>query len=225
MRQRIMIASAMLMQPALLIADEPTTALDALIQREVAQLMLDLTREQGAAAIMISHDLAMVAEFAHRVVVMERGRVVETGSSEEILLSPRHPYTRRLLDALPRRAPARVVPPASAPVVEVRDLVVDFPGRSGSFFRKGARQARGARRLAEGDARRDGGAGRRQRFGQDDRRPRHRRPRDARPVARCCFRAGRLPASTTPARQAWRFACQMVFQDPYGSLDPRMTVS
>ena len=64
MRQRIMIASAMLMQPALLIADEPTTALDAVIQREVAQLMLGLTREQGAAAIVISHDLAMVAEFA-----------------------------------------------------------------------------------------------------------------------------------------------------------------
>ena len=91
MRQRIMIASAMLLRPALLIADEPTTALDAVIQREVAQLMVDLTREQGAAAIMISHDLAMVAEFAGRVVVMERGRIVETGRSDEILLHPAIP--------------------------------------------------------------------------------------------------------------------------------------
>ena len=84
-----------------------------MIQREVAQLMVDLTHEQGAAAIMISHDLAMVAEFAQRVVVMERGRIVESGASEEILLAPRHPYTRRLLDALPRRAPARVLPPCT----------------------------------------------------------------------------------------------------------------
>ena len=221
MRQRIMIASAMLMRPALLIADEPTTALDAVIQREVAQLMVDLTREQGAAAIMISHDLAMVAEFAARVVVMERGRIVESGRGEEILLAPRHSYTRRLLDALPRRAAPRAVPPA-APVVEVRDLIVEFAGRGG-YFRKTA-----AKRAVQGVSLRvmpgetvalvgASGSGKttvgRAIVGL------------VRPSSgEVLFQGRSVSARDAEQTRAWRLACQMVFQDPYGSLDPRMTV-
>ncbi len=224
MRQRIMIASAMLMRPALLIADEPTTALDAVIQREVAQLMLGLTREQGAAAIVISHDLAMVAEFAQRVIVMERGRIVETGSSEEILLNPRHPYTRRLLDALPRRAPARSVAHAPVPVLEVRNLVVDFPGRHGMFFRKSAaKQAvRGVSlQVMPGETVALVGAS-----GSG-------KTTVARAIVglvaasrgEVLFQGRPIAALDDSARRAWRFGCQMVFQDPYGSLDPRMRVA
>ena len=224
MRQRIMIASAMLMRPALLIADEPTTALDAVIQREVAQLMLDLTREQGAAAIVISHDLAMVAEFAQRVIVMERGRIVETGSSEEILLNPRHPYTRRLLDALPRRAPARSVAHAPVPVLEVRDLVVDFPGRHGMFFRKSApKQAvRGiSLQVMPGETVALVGAS-----GSGKTTVGRAIVGLVAPSSGEVLFQGRPIASLDDsARRAWRFGCQMVFQDPYGSLDPRMRVA
>ncbi|MCA0241872.1 MAG: ABC transporter ATP-binding protein [Proteobacteria bacterium] len=224
MRQRIMIASAMLMQPALLIADEPTTALDAVIQREVAQLMLGLTREQGAAAIVISHDLAMVAEFAQRVVVMEAGRIVETGSSEAILLQPRHPYTRRLLDALPRRAPARAVARTPVPVLEVRDLAVDFPGRRGLFRRKSApKQAvRGVSLQvmagetvalvgASGSGKTTVG---RAIVGLQ-----------AASRGEVLFQGRPIGIRDAAAHQAWRQGCQMVFQDPYGSLDPRMRVA
>jgi peptide/nickel transport system ATP-binding protein len=224
MRQRIMIASAMLMRPALLIADEPTTALDAVIQREVAQLMFDLTREQGAAAIMISHDLAMVAEFAQRVIVMERGRIVETGASEEILLKPQHPYTRRLLEALPRRAPARMVPTAPVPVVEVRDLVIDFPGRGGFLQRKRApkRAVNGVSlQVMPGETVALVGAS-----GSG-------KTTVGRAIAGLIaptrgdvlFKGHSITALDPVARAAWRFGCQMVFQDPYGSLDPRMTVA
>src|SRR5262245_47212229 len=224
MRQRIMIASAMLMRPALLIADEPTTALDAVIQREVAQLMLELTREQGAAAIMISHDLAMVAEFAQRVVVMERGRIVEAGASEEILLAPRHPYTRRLLEALPRRAPARALPRADVPVVEVRNLVIEFPGRSGLLQRKRApkRAVHGVSlQVMPGETVALVGAS-----GSGKTTVGRAIAGLLAPTAGEVLFQGRSIASLdAEARAAWRFGCQMVFQDPYGSLDPRMTVA
>jgi peptide/nickel transport system ATP-binding protein len=223
MRQRIMIASAMLLRPSLLIADEPTTALDAVIQREVAQLMIDLTREQGAAAIMISHDLAMVAEFAQRVVVMERGRIVESGSSEEILLAPRHPYTRRLLDALPRRAPARAVPPSPAPVVEIRDLVIDFPGRGGWFRKTAAKRAvQGVSlRIMPGETVALVGAS-----GSGKTTVGRAIVGLVKPSGGDVLFQGRpVLGRSADDMRAWRLACQMVFQDPYGSLDPRMTVA
>jgi peptide/nickel transport system ATP-binding protein len=224
MRQRIMIASAMLMRPALLIADEPTTALDALVQREVAQLMLELSREQGAAAIMISHDLAMVAEFAQRVVVMERGRIVETGSSEEILLEPRHPYTRRLLDALPRRAPARVLAPAATPVLDVKDLVIDFPGRSRGLFGRAApkRAVHGVSlQVMPGETVALVGAS-----GSGKTTVGRAIVGLVQPTSgEVHFQGKPIAGLDAAGRQAWRNACQMVFQDPYGSLDPRMTVA
>lgn len=101
MRQRIMIASIMLLRPEIVIADEPTTALDAIIQRDVMELILELTREIGAAVLLITHDLGVVADYADDVAVMRKGEIVERGPAAETLAQPTHPYTVSLLEALP----------------------------------------------------------------------------------------------------------------------------
>jgi peptide/nickel transport system ATP-binding protein len=102
MRQRVMIAIALACNPKLLIADEPTTALDVTIQAQILQLMLDLKRRVGAAVILITHDLGVVAEIAERVMVMYAGRKVEEAPVAELFHSPRHPYTQGLLGAVPK---------------------------------------------------------------------------------------------------------------------------
>jgi peptide/nickel transport system ATP-binding protein len=117
MRQRIMLASVMLLKPALLIADEPTTALDAVVQREVMELMVELTRAEGTAVLLISHDLPMVARYTQRIVVMEKGSIVEQGTTEQILDQPQHPYTKRLLSSLPLRGEIRFIDRGATPVV------------------------------------------------------------------------------------------------------------
>jgi peptide/nickel transport system ATP-binding protein len=102
MRQRVMIAMALACNPKLLIADEPTTALDVTIQAQILQLMQDLKRRVGAAIILITHDLGVVAEIAERVMVMYAGRKVEEAPVRELFRSPRHPYTQGLLGAVPK---------------------------------------------------------------------------------------------------------------------------
>ena len=102
MKQRAMIAMAIANRPKLLIADEPTTALDVTIQSQVLELLRNVTAETGAALILISHDIGVIAEMADRVIVMYGGRVMEEGPVEQVLLSPRHPYTRGLLSSLPQ---------------------------------------------------------------------------------------------------------------------------
>jgi len=102
MRQRVMIAMALLCEPDLLIADEPTTALDVTIQAQILELMADLKRDFGTAIIMITHDLGVVAGLCDRVMVMYAGRVVETGSVRDIFYRPQHPYTLGLLRSMPR---------------------------------------------------------------------------------------------------------------------------
>jgi peptide/nickel transport system ATP-binding protein len=102
MRQRVMIAISLACSPKLLIADEPTTALDVTIQAQILQLMLDLKRRVGAAVILITHDLGVVAEIAERVMVMYAGRKVEEAPVAELFRSPRHPYTQGLLGAVPK---------------------------------------------------------------------------------------------------------------------------
>ena len=114
MRQRVAIAIALLHRPALIIADEPTTALDVTVQGQILYEMQRLVRETGAALVWITHDLSVVAGLADRVAVMYAGRIVEDGRTEEVLHSPRHPYTRGLLDSVPAnnigRARLRQIP-------------------------------------------------------------------------------------------------------------------
>src|SRR2546423_900776 len=101
MRQRVMIAMALSCNPKLLIADEPTTALDVTIQAQILELIKDLQSRTGTALLLITHDLAVVAETVQRLAVMYAGRIVETGTVNEVLLSPKHPYTQGLLNSIP----------------------------------------------------------------------------------------------------------------------------
>ncbi|WP_350306500.1 dipeptide ABC transporter ATP-binding protein [Photorhabdus viridis] len=104
MSQRVMIAMAIACRPKLLIADEPTTALDVTIQAQVIELLLELQQQENMALVLITHDLALVAEAAHHIIVMYAGQVVESGKASEIFRAPRHPYTQALLRALPEFA-------------------------------------------------------------------------------------------------------------------------
>ena len=142
-RQRAMIAQALACDPRLLIADEPTTALDVTVQAEILKLMRDLRHRIDSGIILITHDMGVVADMADNILVMKDGRVVEHGTSEEIFGNPQHPYTRKLLDAVPHLGTARplaavagepAAPPAEAEVahplvLEARGMVIEYPGR------------------------------------------------------------------------------------------------
>jgi len=130
-RQRVMIAMALAMEPGLIIADEPTTALDVTSQAQVLRLLNELRGRHDNGVLFITHDFDVVAEIADRVVVMQSGRIVEQGTAAEVLNHPCHPYTQRLLAARPRgdfRAAA--LPPAKVPVLEVQNLALRFETKS-----------------------------------------------------------------------------------------------
>jgi peptide/nickel transport system ATP-binding protein len=132
MRQRVMIAMALALRPEVLIADEPTTALDVTVQREVLDLLRDLQRDLGTAIILITHDMGVVAEMADRVIVMRQGRQVETAATADIFARPQQEYTRALLAAVPRMGQAALRPPVTAePVARLQDVVVRYPLRGG----------------------------------------------------------------------------------------------
>ncbi|WP_026871004.1 ABC transporter ATP-binding protein [Inquilinus limosus] len=223
MRQRIMLASVMLTKPALLIADEPTTALDTLVAREVLDLMVELTRENGTAVLMISHDLAMVARYARHVVVLQRGRAVDGGPTEQVLLSPRDDYTRKLLDALPKRGPARPAAGSSEPLIAVEDVTIDHAGRQRLFSRTPPKRAVDGVSLAihpgETVALVGGSGSGKTTLGRAIvglLRPSH---------GRILFRGRDVHGDRQDAAaRDHRLNCQMIFQDPYSSLDPRMKV-
>ncbi|HEX2139487.1 MAG TPA: ABC transporter ATP-binding protein [Woeseiaceae bacterium] len=128
LRQRLLIASVFLLEPSLLIADEPTTALDVLVQKQVFDIMLEVARDLGTAVLLITHDLGVVARYADRAAVLHGGRLLESGTVRDVLLRPQHQYTRALMGALPRRE-LKPQPVPGPPLFEVRDLTVEFAGR------------------------------------------------------------------------------------------------
>ena len=137
-RQRIMIAMALALEPAILIADEPTTALDVTVQAQILNLLIDLRNERNMGLILITHDLGVVAEIADRMVVMNAGEIVEQGPVRQVFANPTHPYTKRLMAAIPGRGEFREVlplPEGDAPkaILEVRDLAKHY-GITGGMF-------------------------------------------------------------------------------------------
>jgi microcin C transport system ATP-binding protein len=131
-RQRVMIAMALANEPDLLIADEPTTAVDVTIQAQLLKLLRELQERLGMAMLFITHDLNIVRKLAHRICVMQQGKIVETGSVEDVFASPQHEYTRHLLAAEPKGDPAPP-PPDARTVLSARDLRVWFPIKAGVF--------------------------------------------------------------------------------------------
>jgi peptide/nickel transport system ATP-binding protein len=126
LRQRVMIAMALMCDPELLIADEPTTALDVTIQAQILRLIADLQGELGLAVLLITHDLGVVASVADRVAVMYAGRIVETGTVDAVFAAPHHPYTRGLMECIP-------VPGATAPGAVLRSIPGNVPSLIGDI--------------------------------------------------------------------------------------------
>jgi peptide/nickel transport system ATP-binding protein len=222
MRQRIMLASVMLLRPKLLIADEPTTALDTLTQREVLDLMLALTRDHGTAVLLITHNLGLVARYAARAAVMRHGRVVETGDALDLLTHPRTGYTRELVDVLPRREAKSGTVAVGEPVLAAQGLAVEFNRKR--LFRRGRtmRAVDGVDleiRAGETVAVVGGSGSGKTTLG---RALLNLVPASA---GRIVFRGRPVEARDKETLRALRLACQIVFQDPYSSLDPRMRVA
>lgn len=220
MRQRIMLASAMVLKPRLLIADEPTTALDAVIQREVMELMVELSAENDTAILLISHDLPMIARYCDRVLVMQDGEIREEGPTDKVIANPQHSYTRRLLSTLPRRGPVRPQR-TGTPIVAAQDIAVEFAGHRKLFRPKTTKQAlKGVSvEIRPGEVVAVvGGSG-------------SGKTTLARVIAGLqktnsgtLLWQGQAIGSDRAHTRDYRTNCQMVFQDPYSSLDPRMRV-
>ncbi len=221
-RQRVMIAAALALEPALLIADEPTTALDVTTQAQILKLIKDIQQSHGTAVLFITHDFGVVAEIADRVVVMQNGEVVEQGETLSLLKNPQQAYTRMLISSVPSITPPARPSKAAAPVVlETEQLSKTY--RSSGFFQK-AREVRAAHQV-DLSVRRgetlgivgESGSGKST-------------------VARCIVRLidpsggqvridGEDIAGLSAGRlRAHRRDVQIVFQDPYRSLNPRRTV-
>ncbi|RWE54124.1 ABC transporter ATP-binding protein [Mesorhizobium sp.] len=227
MRQRVMIAMALALKPDVLIADEPTTALDVTVQGEVLELLRDLQREHGTSIILITHDMGVVAEMADRVVIMRHGRMVEEGMAADIFARPQADYTRELLAAVPRigtgvdrRKSVEAEMPGSLAVVN--DLHVHFDLRGG-FFGQVNRRVHAVEGVSFSIAPHEtlalvgeSGCG---------------KSTTAKALAGLVPYRGdiviggrNLAGLGRDQRKAVRRDVQMIFQDPYASLDPRMRV-
>ncbi len=220
-RQRVMIAMALANGPELLVADEPTTALDVTIQAQILELLADLKREQGLSMLFITHDLGIVRKIADRVCVMQNGEIVEHGPTEKLFGAPQHPYTKMLLSAESTGTPAPVAKGA-AEIVRTRDLRIWFPIQKGLLKRTvGHVKAVNAASLAVRQGETVGIVG-----------------ESGSGKTTLALAIMRLIASEGPIHfldrdiqglrgrdmRPLRSAMQIVFQDPYGSLSPRMTV-
>ncbi|RWO84404.1 ABC transporter ATP-binding protein [Mesorhizobium sp.] len=229
MRQRVMIAMALALEPDVLIADEPTTALDVTVQGEVLELLRDLQRQHGTSVILITHDMGVVAEMADRVIIMRHGRMVEEGKTADIFARPQADYTRELLAAVPRigsgigRQKSRDAETAMpANVAEVNDLHVRFD-LHGGFFGRVTRRVHAVEGVSFSIAPNEtlalvgeSGCG---------------KSTTAKALAGLVPYSGgvviggrNLSGLGRDERKAVRRDVQMIFQDPYASLDPRMRV-
>ena len=223
-RQRAMIAMALACKPRLLLADEPTTALDVTVRAQILELLADLQRKYGMAVLLITHDLNLVRRFADRVVVMENGHIVEHGAVAPVFDAPQHPYTRKLIDSHPERNVAAVAARAdAAPVIEAKALRVIYPVPKPGFagwFRKGEFVAvQGADfRIVPGETLGvvgESGSGKST-------------------LALAALGLLKHQGALTVAGKGWavdrasdlglRRVMQVVFQAPFSSLSPRMTV-
>jgi peptide/nickel transport system ATP-binding protein len=225
MRQRVLIAIAIAAGPALIIADEPTSSLDATVQRRILDHLESLTRESGTSVLLITHDLGVAADRADRLVVMTGGRIVEDGPTAQVLDAPSAEYTRTLLAAAPGLRPVHRVPVRGAggpvPLVEVADLVKEFPLPRAGRTRRTLRAVDGVSfSVARGETLGlvgESGSG---------------KSTTARLVLRLIDpTSGRVVldgADITRIRgRAWRElrrTAQLVYQNPYASLDPRFSV-
>ncbi|MEA2857242.1 MAG: peptide/nickel transport system ATP-binding protein ddpF, partial [Methylobacteriaceae bacterium] len=222
-RQRIMIAMALANEPALIIADEPTTALDVTTQARILRLLKELQRTHRSGILFITHDFGVVAEIADRVVVMRHGRVVEQGRVDEILHNPQHTYTRMLLDAVPKAEPRppRALPADAPPVLATTNL--DKTYGEGVFWRA-TRKVRALDQVSL-DVRRGETLGIVGESGSG-------KSTLARCIARLVDPSGgeirldgeEIGNKKQRALRPFRRRVQIVFQDPYRSLNPRRTV-
>ncbi|WP_296105044.1 ABC transporter ATP-binding protein [uncultured Agrobacterium sp.] len=211
-RQRVMIAMALALRPDILIADEPTTALDVTVQAEVLALLKELQQETGMAVLIITHDLGVVAEIADRVVVMEKGVLVESGTVRDVYKNPQHAYTKKLIAAAPGKGEMHAPLPGAEPVLKVRNVRktygafealkgVSFDLMAGETMAVVGESGSGKSTLARILLRLD------------------------EPDSGEAFWKGRDLFTLSPAElYKLRRDLQMVFQDPTQSLNPRMTV-
>jgi microcin C transport system ATP-binding protein len=220
-RQRVMIAIALANQPDLLIADEPTTALDVTIQAQILELLKALQKEMGMAMLLITHDLGIVRRMAERVYVMRDGEIVETGNAEQVFTAPKHPYTKHLIEAEPKGAPPSM--DTSRPVVvETDNLKVWFPIRRGWLQRtvdyvKAVDGLSMKLRAGEtvgvvgesGSGKTTLGLAILRLLSSEG------------PIA---YVGKRIDGLTNKQMRPLRKEMQVVFQDPYGSLSPRLTI-
>jgi peptide/nickel transport system ATP-binding protein len=211
-RQRLMIAMALMLKPDILIADEPTTALDVTIQAEVLALLKELQAETGMALVLITHDLGVVAEIADRVVVMNKGEIVETGTARDVYHSPRHAYTKKLIAAAPGKGAIRLLDSAAPLLLEAKRLNKTY-GKFAALKDVSFTLARGQSLAVVGES----GSG---------------KSTLARTILRledadsgeAVWKGRDLISMNARDLLSCRREIQMVFQDPTQSLNPRMSV-
>ncbi len=221
-RQRVMIAMALANEPDLLIADEPTTALDVTVQAQILSLLKELQKRLGMAMLFITHDLGIVRRLADTVCVMKEGKIVERGPVEQVFRAPEHPYTRALLAAEPKPDPAPINPDAPV-VVETRDLKVWFPIKRGVMRRVvGHIKAVDGVSIAVRQGETLGIVGE---SGSGKTTLRLAILRLVSSQGPIVFLGSTIAGLTFQEMRPFRLHMQIVFQDPYGSLSPRMSVS